>query len=282
MIGRAAFNILAEQIRDNFAFLKTNSDVSSFIIYPMSLRNDYEQLFVQHGISRQEVCSMTENEFQKTLAYFLEENGLPDSSPFPGITSQYRYISPKMAQLHGANCECEDEEQALQRAIQNSLEEYYVSNARNAKPTPEFEDNRIRDEQDHEYQMACEDAEQDTFNTRNQEIFNANEAIISQELQQERESAVIGRYYSLPPEPPIGTTIAIVLNGERYIRKFDPQRSAADVYSWVAGQTIHCDEGKLYFDEFELAIAGKDVVDPNRTLEDQGLTGRIMLQIVAL
>jgi hypothetical protein len=225
---------------------------------------------------------MTENEFQKTLAYFLEENGFPDNSLFPGITSQYRYISPKMAQFHATNFECEDEEQALQQAIQNSLEEYYASNPRNAKPTPEFDDNQIRDEQDHEYQTACEDAEQDTFNTRNQETFNANEAIIAQELQQEREGAVIGRYYSLPPEPPTGTTIAVFLNGERCIRKFDPQRPAADVYSWVAGQTIHCDEGKLYFDEFELSIAGKDVVDPNRTLEDQGLTGRIMLQVVAL
>jgi hypothetical protein len=247
----------------------------------MCVRNDYENLFLQHGISRQEVCSMTEVEFQKTLDVFRNEPAdITGNNPYAGGTSQYRYISPKLAHLHAANQINDDYEEDLQRAIQNSLAEQ--SECKNRTISSQFEDNRIRDEQDQEYRTACDDAQQQTFDVRNQEIYTANEELIAEELQQEREGAVIGRYYSLPIEPATGTTIAVVVNGERCIRKFDPQRLAADVYSWVAGQTIHCDEGKLYFDEFELAMAGKGVVDPEKTLEEQGMTGRILLQIVLL
>jgi hypothetical protein len=28
-----------------------------------------------------------------------------------------------------------------------------------------------------------------------------------------------------------------------------------DLYSWVAGQTIHKDKDKLYFDDFEIVVA---------------------------
>jgi hypothetical protein len=264
---------------DDFSIPIRNPGI--LFISPMSLRNDCEELFVRHGISRNEVCSMTDVEFQKTLDDLLNETQCPNNS-YATITSQYRYISPKMAQFHAANIECDEDDEALQQAIKNSLEDHYSSNSRNAKSQEVFDDNMIRDEQDREYRTACEEAEQQTFDMRNQEIFNANETVIAKEQQQERNGAVIGRYYSLPPEPATGTTIAVVVNGERCIRKFDPRRLAADVYSWVAGQTIHCDEGKLYFDEFELAMAGKGIVDTDRTLEDQGMSGRILLQTVPL
>jgi hypothetical protein len=243
----------------------------------MSVRNDYEELFVRHGISRKEVCAMTEAEFQQTLDHFLNERN-PVREDNSVITSQYRYISPKMAQFYAAQQQdWEDEEEALQRAIQDSLLE---TSATPGQQSVRSEASQVREEQDHEYKAACEDAEQQTFESRNQDIFVANEAAIAQEQQEERDGAVIGRYYSLPAEPATGTTIAAVVNGERCIRKFDPDRPAADVYSWVAGQTIHSDEGKLYFDEFELAMAGKGPVDPERTLKDQGMTGRVMLQVV--
>jgi hypothetical protein len=250
--------------------------ISSVHYSPMSLRNDYERLFMGHGISRQEVCSMTDVEFQKTLDYFLNDEQPADNNPHAGVTSQYRYISPKMAQFYSANAACDDDE-ALQQAIRDSLNEHYAARAQH-----EFDDNCIREEQDREYRTACDDADQQTFDTRNQELFHANEAVIAEELQQERDGEVIGRYYSLPPEPMTGSTIGVMVNGERCVRKFDPQCLAADVYSWVAGQTIHCDEGKLYFDEFELAMVGKGVVDPNQTLAEQGMSGRIMLQVVPL
>jgi hypothetical protein len=221
---------------------------------------------------------MTEVEFQKTLDYFRNDTGdITENNPYAGVTSQYRYISPKLAHLHAANQTNDDYEEDLQRAIQNSLAEQYGPTI-----SSEYEDNQIRDEQDQEYRMACDNAEQQTFDVRNQEIYTANETLIAEESQQEREGEVVGRYYSLPREPAAGTTVAVIVNGERCIRKFDPQRLAADVYSWVAGQTIHCNDGKLYFDEFELAMAGKGVVDPEKTLEEQGMTGRIMLQIVPL
>jgi hypothetical protein len=61
-------------------------------------------------------------------------------------------------------------------------------------------------------------------------------------------------YDSLPTEPTEGTTIATFVGGERYIRRFDPKARAADVYAWVAGQTIDFDDNQLFFDEFELRM----------------------------
>jgi hypothetical protein len=47
----------------------------------------------------------------------------------------------------------------------------------------------------------------------------------------------------------------------------------------VEGQTIHNDKDKLYFDDFEIVVAGGAVVEPERTLEEQGLNGPVIVQI---
>jgi hypothetical protein len=255
------------------------------------MRNDYEELFLRHGISRQELCSMTEVEFQKTLKYFLSENPeISNDIPDARTTSQYRYVSAKLVNAQVYAPDNYNEEEALQIAIMNSLEDQDQHSANSnssiseqspqAPVAPPYSDfHRLREEQDRDFRAACEEAQQQTFDARNQEIFNANEAIIAEENQQERDGEVIARYYSLPSEPTSGTTIAVVVNGERCVRKFNSHCPAADVYSWVAGQTIHTDENKLYFDEFELVIPGRGVLDPERTLEEQGMTGRMMVHV---
>jgi hypothetical protein len=244
----------------------------------MSIRNDYEELFVSRGISRQEVCSMTDAEFQKTLDYFLNERQSPhDSHPYAGVASQYRYVSAKLARARPPPADDFDDD-ALRRAIASSLEDQR-RRAAPAHDSARADAGAVRAAQDREYREAYDDAQQQDFDARNAAIYQTNAALIAEERQQERECEVVRRYYSLPAEPARGTTIAVHVNGERCVRRFDPARRAADVYSWVAGQTIHSDEGKLYFDEFEVLVAGGGVVDPEKTLDEQGLRGRVMLQI---
>jgi len=258
---------------------------------------------------------MTEVEFQKTLQYFLDEDHkVSESNPYAQVTSQYRYVSPKVAQTHPqtqAQARTQagdhhydydyDEDEAIRIAIMNSLEDEFPKNNQHSeeptscqssvssssssysyafhnqqKPTGPMSEVQ---QQDCEYRAVCEAVDQQNFDIRNQEWLEANAAQVAEEEKQKKEAEVISRYYGLPPEPNSGITIAVIINGERCIRKFNPKMCASDVYSWVAGQTINCDDEKLFLDEFELIIPGKGVLDPELTLEEQELKGRIMLQI---
>jgi hypothetical protein len=145
--------------------------------------------------------------------------------------------------------------------------------------TPKTKAQELRAEQNREYQEACKEAERRTFDARNQDWVKANAAQLESEQRKEKEAEVISRYYGLPAEPAEGTTIATFVRGERCVRKFDPKARAADVYAWVAGQTIDSASEKLFFDEFELRIAGGRVVDADLALDEQGIKGRIMVQV---
>jgi hypothetical protein len=134
-------------------------------------------------------------------------------------------------------------------------------------------------QQDLDYKAVCEAADKSEFESLNNERFATNEVQIAEEENRGKEAEVIARYYGLPPEPSAGTTIAVVIDGQRKTRRFDPKRAAADVYSWVAGQTINADDGKLFIVEFELAVPGKGPIDPERTLYEQGIDGRVMVQV---
>jgi hypothetical protein len=251
---------------------------------------------MSHGISRRELCSMREAEFQKTLQYFRGDGRhIDDSNNLARVTSQYRYVSPKVSQRPAAPEANYDEDDAIRIAIMNSLDDQLpkstppqreATSCQSSSYSYVFHEPRSPtgplseiQQQDLEYKAVCEAADQKDFDSRNQEWFSANETQIAEEESRGKEAEAIARYYGLPPEPSAGTTIAVVMDGQRKMRKFDPKRPAADVYSWVAGQTINADDGKLFIGEFELAVPGKGVIDPELTLDEQGIGGRVMVQI---
>ena len=133
-------------------------------------------------------------------------------------------------------------------------------------------------DQDAEYREALEKETLRQIEEDAAEHFEQNEA----QIQEERLAEVVGQYYSLPKEPEKGTTIAVLLNGKRIMRKFDPNEKGQHVYVWVAGQTMHDDDNddKLYLDNFNLVIPpfGNELKH-DQTLKEQGLTSRHMLQI---
>lgn len=353
----------------------------------MHSRNDYENLFLQHGISRNELCMMTDAEFQKTLQYFLSN---PDTNNqynnyANNSSSQYRYISPKlyaqresqmrrprrepMIQTTGgwepayqpshqssysyqreeptnqsnensfeqqypdySQYQQIDEDEALQAAIQSSLQEHYQSipsqemepeqeqenypseenngfngyqEEQEPDPEPEVpsssyshvfkqtkkneripqnEAQRLLDEQNRDYHKCVEEAFQREMEENLAKHYEENQQQIEKEEQEQRIGEVVSKYYSLKPEPAQGTTIAVMINGQRYIRKFDPNSKAEDVYAWAAGQTIdeEDEDEKLYFYNFELQAPGIGVISPDETLAEQGVKGRVMLNVVML
>ncbi|KAH0792262.1 hypothetical protein GPJ56_003788 [Histomonas meleagridis] len=282
----------------------------------MCSRNDFENLFIQHGYRRDEICSMPEKVFQRTLDSFLNEDQSPEVNPYYPET-QYRYVSQRQAQenqkryaaylaelqkqqqqqnqnrqANSAYQDC-DEEEALRIAMMRSLEENYAK-PKEECPQPSNPNNdqtnsyrniqnsrNIINEQNNEYRDACEQAFQTEMEQNHNKHFEENEAIIREEEQNQREAEVIGRYYGLKPEPQTGIAIAVNIFGQRYIRKFNSCDLAKDIYSWVAGQTINEDQ-KLYFDMFNLRKPNGQVLDPEMTLEEQGIKRSTMLQIELL
>lgn len=284
----------------------------------MCNRNDYEDLFIQRGFLRDEICSMPQDVFEKLLNSFLnEDNSNAGNNKYS--SSQYRYVSQKQAQENqkryeeyiknmknqyqnedddeamriamqnslnenyaGSNNNVADEDEAMRIAIQNSLKENYANTNENPNNENENEhqqdDKSIIKDQDEEYMNATNEAYKTELEDNFSKHYEENQKIIEQENQNQREAELIGRYYGLKEEPATGVTIAIMLNGKRYIRKFNPTDLAKDIYSWIAGQTINEDD-KLYLDMFQLKKATGEVIDPNLSLQDQNLKGRIMLQI---
>lgn len=264
----------------------------------MCSRNDFEDLFLQRGYLRDEICSMPEDVFRRLLDSFLNEDN-SNSNPEIRTSSQYRYVSQRQAQENQRRYEEyvqnmrsqyqneEDEDEAMRIAMMNSLNENYANapGSSTAADSANSADNAntgssadIVDEQNAEYANARNEAYQTELENSFAKHFEENERIIEQEREQQREAELVGRYYGLKQEPATGVTVGIMLRGKRFVRRFDPAELAADVYSWIAGQTIHEDE-RLYLDMFQLKKATGEVVDPDATLQDQNIKGRIMLQI---
>lgn len=318
----------------------------------MISRNDYENLFIQNGISRSELCMMTNAEFQKKLRYFLS-NSTTNQSNSNSVNSQYRYISPKLYAEREARMRREsrepsfnneresehvnsnypdysqyqqyDEEAALQAAIQSSLQDQINQSATSQeenfknqnnesinkedetekqnqetassstyshvyKKSPSNEriaqtaEQRLFDEQTTEFQRMEEEAFKKEMEENISKHFEENEKEIEREEIERKIGEVVSKYYSLKPEPQTGVTVAVNMSNQRIIRKFDPNSKGEDVYAWVAIQTIdeEDDEDKLFFDNFELHVNGIGVVSPEKTLAEQGIKGRVMMNIISL
>lgn len=347
----------------------SNKIFSSFL---MSIRAEYAPVLERYGFTDDEICEMSDAEFQKSVQYVLSQQKYYSQ---PAAT-QYRYVSPKIYAQQQATRKAPlvandsgfepayqpnsinnypsyeqqyyqgyepdyDEEEAIRQAMMNSIndyeeyqakmtreneEQYYQQNQveqqdnyHNEYPEqsedlpiqeePEqpqqvqeeeqipqssysysyvqpknvgyqTENQRILSDQDREYNEACEKAFSEEMNNRQDEYYEANNYLIQEEMKREREAAVLGKYYGLPEEPKQGVTIAVMMNGKRLIRKFNPDEYGIDVYAWVAGQTIDEEpDSRLYFDNFELGIGGGHIIDMNQTLQEQGVTGRVLINI---
>ncbi|KAH0795646.1 hypothetical protein GPJ56_000525 [Histomonas meleagridis] len=83
---------------------------------------------------------------------------------------------------------------------------------------------------------------------------------------------------SLPPEPAIGVTIAVLLkNGKRVMRRFDPKSKGIYVYVWVLMQiNENTPDEKLSLDSFDvkLSVSAKKI-EKEQTLEEQNISGRV-------
>jgi hypothetical protein len=79
----------------------------------------------------------------------------------------------------------------------------------------------------------------------------------------------------LPPEPEDGILVAVALpSKKRAARKFDKDAPGGDIARWVA--TDH----EISGGKFELRLGTGQVVDPKKTLAEQGIVARTLLTVV--
>lgn len=243
------------------------SKLKNHFIFTMT-RNDYESLFIRHGISRHTLCGMTDIQFRSTLHDLLRSED--ESFHHDESSSHYRYVSQPVVPQY------EDDDEAIRIAIMNSLEDQTGMNS------AQSDEQLLRYAQNAEYAEACAQANIEDVEEEGRKHYEVNAAIIEEEERHAREADVIGRYYRLTPEPTTGVTIAAIVKGERLTRRFGTTEQAINIYSWVAGEnnmSAECDTDLLHFGEFELRRPAGAVINPDQTLEEQSLTGRVLLDI---
>jgi hypothetical protein len=105
----------------------------------------------------------------------------------------------------------------------------------------------------------------------------------SEQERRRREDELAAKFRALPAEPRTGVSIAFSMpNGSRIKRTFEPNVTGELIYIWVAGSTIGW-ERQLELGTFELEVPlGMKRVEKNRTLAEQGISGRMVLAVSQL
>jgi hypothetical protein len=134
--------------------------------------------------------------------------------------------------------------------------------------------------QDQEYQDACAAYTREMEEQRRLEEQKILEEQNELERIAEQTALLQAKCLSLPPEPAQGTTIAINLDGKRKMRKFGADEPGEHVYYWVASEFISAGQTKE-IEEFEVRFIDK-VIDKEATLEEQNITGRVVLSVCEL
>jgi hypothetical protein len=141
----------------------------------------------------------------------------------------------------------------------------------------------LRRSQDDEYVETVEEAqrreaEEDRMRRESEEA----KGRIAEEMER-KASEVEEMARAMAPEPMQGVAIAASLvGGERVVRRFRPSDQGKWVYAWVAWKSTG--KGRvLAFDDFELkTTVGNAKLECDRTLHEQGITGRVLFAVSLL
>ena len=181
----------------------------------------------------------------------------------------------------------EQMEEAKRRSLQDVRRPAVVADPTPTKPKSDAEteaarvltaSQRIRKDQDDEYQNAILEQQQREREAEEQRRREEEEQRRQEQQQLNREDELQTKFKALPAEPATGTAVAVQMNGKRLQRKFDPQAKGEVVYVWIAGQTLESDE-KLFLDSFILKTATGAAIAKEEPLDAQGVTGRVMVVI---
>ena len=148
---------------------------------------------------------------------------------------------------------------------------------------PLTESQMIRNAQDFEFAQAQQEAHKKEMEQINQKRLEEEKKRAEEREKQDKINKVTNMVKKLPAEPEKGITIAVQFpSGERKTRKFAANTKGEYVYAWAASHKIDGpDEEKLFMDSFELRPMGpqSEALNQDKTLEGQGISGRVLLAL---
>ncbi|KAH0789306.1 surface protein [Histomonas meleagridis] len=182
-----------------------------------------------------------------------------------------------------------EDDEDLQRAIQSSLQETTYQPGAPA-PTYEFPQRqtstqRIHNEQDREYELAMEQAKRREQEDAVKLLEEESNKEFQAEIQRAEKDSIDEIYAQLVnaakelPDAPNGIAICLKMpSGARVTRKFDA-KCAGQLHTFVKGQEEMFDEEKRPL-EFTINLPQGGEIIAEKTLEEQGITRRVMLNVV--
>ena len=175
-----------------------------------------------------------------------------------------------------------DEQEQQRLAIEESLKDL----KREQNKREEKLNQQIRTDQNDEYdiliQQTIESHEREKREkTLQQQLEEAEKIRMNQEKEKinQKIEKIKEMASKLPPEPETGIIIAVVLpNQKRITRKFDPKELGMDVFTWVSSDdSIINDE--TYVVGYDLQSAFLPNLDPEKSLSEQGIKGRVLFRV---
>jgi hypothetical protein len=162
------------------------------------------------------------------------------------------------------------------RFLQRSFGRSHADGFRN-KDVKLAEDEKLRQHQNAEFEQAENEARE------LQKMEAIKQAKVQQELENDQiqRGAIQKRAAQIPEEPATGVQIAICFpDQKRVVRKFDADQNTEDVLAFVANHDQMFDN-KMRPRAFSVAFgAGNAMLDPAKTLSEQGIRGRTMMRVI--
>jgi hypothetical protein len=138
-------------------------------------------------------------------------------------------------------------------------------------------DSAVRDEQDREFARAEQDALMRSFERREQRATAEEERRAVLAADADCRVAVRLALEAIGPEPADGVLIVVVFPPkDRVSRRFLPSQPGEHVYAWIENEDFMWRDNNLI--KFTLKT-GPAELDREKTLGEQGISGRCMLQV---
>lgn len=243
-------------------------------------RTNWAPAFSKLGYSLEQVLSMTTMEFTNCRDY-LESEGYK-----PGPIKE-----PTEAEIEAAILKDIREQRKNPQRNQRQQNRNPIRNQNRVRVPPPM----VQLTQEQIDKIVKEQEETETLIKQQNKEYKEAEAEMQKKIDSKKAEAVklsskfsevIENAKNIPPEPEKSAngaiTIAITLpNGNRIMRNFLKTESAQDVIFWCAEKIMNL-ESPPVIKEFELKMPTGGSLNNTKTLEEQGITGRTMLNALLI
>lgn len=250
--------------RENVLFSKSVRINQAIMKKRRAEREEWAPAFSKLGVTLEQMLKMSETEYQNNKDYLISEGFT--AGPIPPVNEALMENVIKRNILR---------KKKLREEVQNQriFDQQAPPPPQNPVQVPRPERAQLLDEQNAEFDEAIK---------KQKEIEEQEELekfLQKEELMKKREKILV-QAAELPPEPENGVTIAVVLpSRKRNTRKFANDTIGQVVINWIAADVELIGEGDPI--HFEIRQPTGQLLEADKTLEEQQIQGRVILNVLA-